>query len=84
LRTPAFHLSVNILVLEARNAEEGKLVTQLARLDSVVLDKLGYLTFSKDGAARLFYLVISCYEVTSLIITKNLSFSEWVKVFIPK
>lgn len=72
---------VNKLEQEARNGEAGKLAKQLARLDFVVLDELGYLPFSKDGAARLFHLVSSCYELTSLIITTNLSFSEWVKVF---
>ncbi|HID37219.1 MAG TPA: ATPase [Ghiorsea sp.] len=72
---------VNKLEQEARNGEAGKLAKQLARLDFVVLDELGYLPFSKDGAARLFHLVNCCYELTSLIITTNLSFSEWVKVF---
>jgi len=72
---------VNKLEQEARNGEAGKLAKQLARLDFVVLDELGYLPFSKDGAARLFHLINCCYEVTSLIITTNLSFSEWVKVF---
>jgi len=72
---------VNKLEQEASNGEAGKLAKQLARLDFVVLDELGYLPFSRDGAARLFHLINCCYEVTSLIITTNLSFSEWVKVF---
>jgi len=72
---------VNRLEQEHRNGEAGKLARQLARLDFVVLDELGYLPFSQAGAARLFHLVSGCYEVTSLIITTNLSFGEWSQIF---
>jgi len=72
---------VNKLEQEHRNGEAGKLARQLMRLDFVVLDELGYLPFSQAGAARLFHLVSGCYEVTSLIITTNLSFGEWSQIF---
>jgi len=72
---------VNRLEQEHRNGETGKLARQLARFDFVVLDELGYLPFSQAGAARLFHLVSGCYEVTSLIITTNLSFGEWSQIF---
>jgi len=72
---------VNKLEQEHRNGEAGKLARQLIRLDFVVLDELGYLPFSQAGAARLFHLVSGCYEVTSLIITTNLSFGEWSQIF---
>jgi len=71
----------NQLEQETRNSDAGKLARQLARLDFVVLDELGYLPFSQAAAARLFHLVSGCYEVTSMIITTNLSFGEWSQVF---
>jgi hypothetical protein len=50
-------------------------------MDAVVMDELGYLPVSANGGALLFHLIAKLYEKASLIITTNLSFSEWVKVF---
>jgi len=47
----------------------------------VILDKLGYLPFSPSGGALLFHLLSKLYERTSVVITTNLSLSEWAQVF---
>jgi outer membrane receptor for ferric coprogen and ferric-rhodotorulic acid len=59
----------------------GPLAERLLRLDLLILDELGYLPFSPSGGALLFHLLSKLYEQTSVVITTNLSFSEWAGVF---
>ena len=59
----------------------GSLSHRMQYMDLVVLDELGYLPFSQNGAALLFHLISKLYEKTSLIITTNLNFSEWGAIF---
>ena len=67
---------------EAQSRRElARVVGRYARTELVVLDELGYLALP-DGAAELVFQVLSeRHERGSLIVTTNLPFGEWAKVF---
>ena len=71
-------------LLEAR--EERQLTKgmklQLAKLDLLILDELGYVPASKVGAELLFDVISTAYERSSVIVTTNLPFEQWTEVLI--
>jgi len=61
--------------------ELARVVGRYTRIEVLALDELGYLNLP-DGAAELVFQVISeRNERGSLIVTTNLPFGEWTKVF---
>src|SRR5580692_1974967 len=69
-------------LLEARDARElGRLQRRLYQVELLVLDELGFVPFDRTGGELLFNLLTERYERRSVIVTTNLAFAEWVKVF---
>ncbi len=58
-----------------------RVLGQLDRLDLLVIDELGYLSFSRGGAELLFQVFADRYERRSVLVTSNLAFAEWGTVF---
>jgi DNA replication protein DnaC len=77
---PAFKL-VQRLLAAKRNLELEATLRRLDRFDAVVLDDLGYVQQSRDEMEVLFTFLAERYERRSVLITSNLVFSEWDKIF---
>jgi DNA replication protein DnaC len=58
-----------------------RLLGQLHRFELLIVDELGYLSFSRAGAELLFQVFADRYERRSVLITSNLPFGEWGQVF---
>jgi DNA replication protein DnaC len=67
---------------EAESRRElARVVARYARTELVVLDELGYLALPKGAAELVFQVISERNERGSLIVTTNLPFGEWTKVF---
>ncbi len=82
-RKVRFYSVTNLVTQLLEKREERSLERfqkQLEKQQVLVLDELGYVPFSKAGAELLFEVVSRAYERTSLIVTTNLPFENWVEV----
>lgn len=58
-----------------------RMLKQLERVDLLIIDELGYLSFSRTAAELLFQVFADRYERASILVTSNLPFDEWATVF---
>jgi DNA replication protein DnaC len=72
---------VQRLLAAKRDLRLPQLLAQLDRMACLVLDDIGYVQQDRDEMEVLFTLLAERYERRSVIITTNLVFSEWTRIF---
>ena len=72
---------VNTLVEALEERLLQRYLKKLDRFHLLICDELGYIPFSEQGAQLLFQVFANRYERASLLVTSNLAFAEWTKVF---
>ena len=82
-RTKFFTAASLVNQLEEAQKKFGldQFLKRLDKIDLLIVDELGYLSFSRSGAELLFQVFADRYERRSLLITSNLSFSDWDQIF---
>ena len=69
-------------MIEARDEKRLlRLQDQLARVNLLIVDELGYVPLSQTGSELLFDVFSRRYENGATIVTSNLPFQEWTSVF---
>jgi len=72
---------VNTLLEAAEQHRLSRLEKLLMKQDLVIIDEVGFVPFSQQGANMLFTFVSQRYLQGSLMVTTNLAFADWGQVF---
>lgn len=80
LFVPTFRLVQRLLAAKRDLALEAEL-RRMDRLDVVILDDIGYVQQNREEMEVLFTFLSERYERRSVMVTSNLVFSQWDKIF---
>jgi DNA replication protein DnaC len=80
LFVPTFRLVQRLLAAKQDLTLE-KLLRRLDRFDVVILDDIGYVQQERDEMEVLFTFLGERYERRSVMITSNLVFKQWDRIF---
>lgn len=69
------------LLAAKRDLKLPKLLKKLNRYHAIIIDDIGYVHQNKEEMEVLFTLLAERYERGSVMITSNLPFSKWEKIF---
>ena len=74
-------LLVQKLLVAKRDLQLAQLLKKLQKFDAVLIDDIGYVQHNREEMEVLFTLLAERYEQGSVMITSNLAFSQWEKIF---
>jgi len=74
-------LLVQSLLVAKRDLTLSKYLKRLAQYDAIIIDDIGYVQQNNEEMEVLFTLLAERYEKSSIMITSNLPFSKWDKIF---
>ena len=80
LFTPTYRLVQDLLAAK-RDLELPRALRKLDHYELLILDDIGYVQQDADEIEVLFTLMAERYERRSMLITSNLVFSEWDRIF---
>jgi DNA replication protein DnaC len=80
LFTPAYRLVQSLLAAKRDLALEREM-RRLDRFEAVIIDDIGYVQQQQEEMEVLFTFLAERYERKSVLITSNLVFSQWDKIF---
>lgn len=72
---------VNALEEAKAQLKLNKFMREILRPQLLVIDELGFVPFTENGARLLFDVFSRRYEHGSIAISTNLSFEKWVQIF---
>ena len=74
-------LLVQELLLAKRELRLARLLKRFAKFRPLIIDDIGYVQQDREEMEVLFTLLAERYERGSIILTSNLPFSKWEKIF---
>jgi DNA replication protein DnaC len=74
-------LLVQQLLIAKRDLNLPKVLKRLCRYEAIIIDDIGYVQQDREEMEVLFILLAERYERGSLMITSNLPFSKWERIF---
>ena len=80
LFTPTYKL-VQELLQAKQNLELSEQIRKYSSYDVIIIDDIGYVQHTREEMEVLFTFLAERYERKSLMISSNLVFSEWDKIF---
>ncbi|MCH7819777.1 MAG: ATP-binding protein [Candidatus Marinimicrobia bacterium] len=75
------NLLVQNLLIAKRDLELSRLLKRLGKYDALIIDDIGYVQQSREEMEVLFTILADRYERGTVMITSNLPFSKWEKIF---